>query len=114
MTKNIYRSHFRNIPIFPEKLMQTKLPIITPDECRARYHGVLPNDQICTLDISRRRAACLGDEGGPLVYNDRLLGILAIRGYPTWVYPDTFFGFNSIEAHNSVTLHVNRARGHHL
>ena len=94
--------------------MQTKLPIITHQECSVRFGVLLPNDQICTFDSSRRRAACLGDEGGPLMYNDRLLGLLILRGYPTWEYPDTFFNFNSLHAHDLVNLHTNIVRGHHL
>ena len=94
--------------------MQTKLPIITNDECRERFGGPIPNAQICTLDTSRRRAACLGDEGGPLVYRNRLLGILLYRGSPTWIYPDVFYSFNSFNAHNLVNLHIHLVRGHQV
>ena len=101
------------MPIFPEQLMQTKLPIITHQECSAHLHRPVPNDQICTFDISRRRAACIGDAGGPLVYEDRLLGILRFRGVLPWQQPDIFFNFNNLNTHNMVNFHIDVVRGVH-
>ena len=93
--------------------MQTKLPILTHQECSELYPGPLPDIRICTYDRSRRRSPCLGDEGGPLVYHDRLLGILLYRERPAWEYPDMFFNFNTPNTHQLVNFHVNELRGIH-
>ena len=95
--------------------MQTKLPIITNEECNRLYDGRGPNENhsICTFDISRRRATCKGDEGGPLVYDDRLLGILIVKGWFSWEAPDVFVNFNSLNIHNNVNFHINVVRGVH-
>ena len=93
--------------------MQTKLPIITLQECRERLHAHVPDDQICTFDISRRRSACRGDEGGPLVYEERLLGMLISAGWLDWTHPDIFFNFNNNEIHELVNFHINEVRGVH-
>ena len=90
--------------------MQTRLPLITPHECSERYHGPMQNQIICTLDESKRRAGCLGDEGGPLVFENRLLGILLFRGRPAWQNPDIFFNFNNLNIHNWVNFHINILR----
>ena len=91
--------------------MQTRLPILTPEECSELYPGPLANIRICTHDRSRRRLPCLGDEGGPLVYADRLLGILLYRGGPAW--PDVFVSFNSPNTHHLVNFLMNELRGIH-
>ena len=93
--------------------MQTKLPILTHQECSAHFSGAMPNDEICTLDTSRRRAACKGDEGGPLVYENRLLGILRFIAFRPWTQPDVFFNFNNPNTHIIVHSHVNAVRGVH-
>ena len=95
--------------------MQTKLPIITHQECNQYFSGHGPNENhnICTFDGSRRRAACSGDEGGPLVYDKRLLGILIVRSLNTWKTPDIFVNFNSFNLHDSVNFHMNVARRVH-
>ena len=92
--------------------MQTRLPIITYQECIRFYRGRVPNqnNHICTFDESRRRAACSGDEGGPLVYDDRLLGILLLTGWEPWSHPNVFFQFNNIIIHNMVNFHMNVVR----
>ena len=90
--------------------MQTKLPILTQNECSVFLGAPVPDQQICTLDRSRRRSSCLGDEGGPLVYGDRLLGILLFRGFPAWDFPDIFFNFNDIHIHQLVNFHMNILR----
>ena len=113
LTKNIYLSHFRDIPIFPEQLMQTKLPIITQEECNTYFPIPIPNDEICTFDASRRRAACKGDIGGPLVYQDRLLGLLRFTVERPWTHPDVFFNLNDNEIHQMVDIHMNIVRGAH-
>ena len=93
--------------------MQTKLPIITDQECSAHFDRPIPNNQICTFDISRRRAACFGDSGGPLVYENRLLGILLFRGSLPWKQPDVFVNFNNVNTHNMVNFHIDSVRGVH-
>ena len=93
--------------------MQTKLPIITPEECSVHFSGAIANDEICTFDTSRRRAACKGDIGGPLVYQDRLLGILRFRAFRPWTLPDVFYNFNNHAIHELVHFHMNVVRSPH-
>ena len=95
--------------------MQTKLPIITHEECRRFYnwHGADGDHKFCTFDVSRRRAACEDDEGGPLVYDDQLLGILLHTGWMSWTHPDVFFDFNNFNIHNMVNFHMDVVRGVH-
>ena len=93
--------------------MQTKLPIITQQECNGYFDDPVPNDHICTFDTSRRRAACIGDEGGPLVYEGRLLGILNFSGWRPWTYPDVFLSFNNHNMHIRVNFHLNIMRNAH-
>ena len=112
MTKIIHPLYFRIRNRFPDQLMQTRLPIITNQECSRRYDGHGPNENlnICTFDESKRRAACEGDEGSPLVYDNQLLGILLFPGWIPWIYPDVFLNFNRINIHNSVNFHMNVLR----
>ena len=109
----MYLSHFRHRHTFPDQFLQTKLPILTHAECSEIFGFDLPLGRICTLDTSRRRRPCLGDEGGPLVYNDRLLGILLYRGSPVWEYPDLFVNFNNPSFHQRIDNHINALRGIH-
>ena len=74
--------------------MITRLPIITLNECIQAHHAHITENEICTLDLSRRRGTCLGDQGGPLVYNDRLLGVLLYPGDDLGVIPDLFINLN--------------------
>ena len=90
--------------------MQTKLPLITHEECTALSAAPLGANRICTFDRRHKRTACMGDEGGPLVYNDRLLGIFLSGGWPAWVQPDIFFNFNNINIHHMVNLQMNALR----
>ena len=71
-------------------------------------HDPEENHLICTFDGSQRRSACAGDEGGPLVYNDRLLGIFT--GWLPSTLPNIFIHFNSQIMHNLVNLHMNEVR----
>ena len=93
--------------------MQTKLPILTPHECSVYFGEPLLDRQLCTFDRSRRRSPCDGDEGGPLVYDDRLLGILIFRGWPVWEHPDIFVNFNNLQVQHMVHIHMNILRGVH-
>ena len=95
--------------------MQTRLPIITHQECEGLFpdFGADENLHICTFDASRRRAACDGDEGGPLVYGNRLLGILIFLGWTPGRRPDIFLSFNNVNTHNVILLTINLVRGVH-
>ena len=80
--------------------MVTRLPIISEQECETSYGGevIITNRQICTLDRTKRRATCIGDEGGPLVYNDRLLGTMSyLRGVHVGENADVFVNLNHPE-----------------
>ena len=76
--------------------MQTRLPIIPPQECINGHNGDIPITfrHLCTLDRSRRRATSIGDEGGALVYQRRLLGVLIYRSMEIGVFPDVFVNLN--------------------
>ena len=89
------------------------MPIISFDECSIRHNGDVPHDHICTFDSTLRRSPCLGDEGGPLVYDDKLLGILDHIGWPVWDRPSIFVSFNNLEMHNWVNVNKNRLRAIH-
>ena len=78
--------------------MITRLPIITLNEC-IRYLPHITDRNICTLDHSRRRGTCLGDQGGPLVYNDRLLGVLLAEGEDLGEDPDIFINLQEHRQH---------------
>ena len=87
---------FRHNPIFPEQLMQTRLPIIPLHECIDGHNGDIPITftQLCTLDRTRRRGTSVGDEDGALVYQRRLLGVLLHTSMEIGVYPDVFVDLN--------------------
>ena len=109
-TKSTHPSHFRHVPRFPEQLMQTRLPIIPTIVCRHLYarRAHITNDEICTLDITRRRGTCIGDLGGPLVYSDRLLGMMShLRGKTIGEDPDVFVNLNHPEILEWVTNTIN-------
>ncbi|XP_033227067.1 chymotrypsin-1-like [Belonocnema kinseyi] len=82
----------KNPPVFPVNLMMTRLPLISQQECVQAHHGPVYINlrYICTLDASGRRATCIGDEGGPLVYNKRLIGVLLYRTLEIGKRPDVF------------------------
>ena len=109
----IYFLYFRVRNRFPEQLMQTRLPIITRQECLERLDAHVPEEEICTLDTSRRRSTCKGDQGGPLVYENRLLGMLIYSGWLNWSYPDVFVNFNNHNIRNMINFHMNQVRGVH-
>ena len=82
--------------------MITRLPIITLEECIHHTHQLITERHICTLDLSRRRSTCLGDAGGPLVYNNRLLGVLMYTGNELHGSPDIFININDPDQHEWV------------
>ena len=45
----------------------------------------------------------MGDEGGPLVYDDRLLGVLLYTGNELLENPDIFININDPDQHAWVT-----------
>ncbi|XP_033223513.1 trypsin-like [Belonocnema kinseyi] len=91
--------------LFPSQLMQTRLPIISLEECIRIYEGrvTITDKQICTLDTSKRRGTCNGDLGGPLVIRfpslqaPLLLGIMYQTGRKFGTDPDIFINLNHDE-----------------
>ena len=74
--------------------------------CRHIYRQRFPiaEEDICTLDTSKRRGTCIGDLGGPLVYDNRLLGMMSvIRGINFGEDPDVFTCLNHLDIHQWVT-----------
>ena len=92
--------------------MQTRLPIIPPQECLHGHFGdfLITFRHMCTLDRSRRRATSIGDEGGALVHQRRLLGVLLHRSREVGVYPDVFVKLDLPEHQNWVTSRITRLR----
>ena len=79
--------------------MQTRLPIISLEECtnlHAGHNGPHIFRYICTFDRTGRRATSVGDQGGPLVYRHRLLGVLIQSSLNIGVYPDVFINLNQL------------------
>ncbi|XP_033219041.1 ester hydrolase C11orf54 homolog [Belonocnema kinseyi] len=78
-------------PTFPKELVITHLPIISNQECALKHgHNINDPRYICTLDTSKRRATSLGDEGGPLVFQNHLIGVLLYHTLETGIHPDVF------------------------
>ena len=92
--------------------MITRLPIITLGECSRRTHYRISDRNICTLDLSRRRGTCLGDEGGPLVYDNRLLGVLLYAGILIGDNSDIFININNPQQRAWVTEMRNHYHHH--
>ena len=92
--------------------MQTRLPIIPPQECLHGYVGdfLITFRYMCTLDRTRRRGTSVGDEGGALVYQRRLLGVLLHRSTEIGVHPDVFVKLTLYEHQNWVTSTIARLR----
>ena len=111
-TNNIYISHFSAVR-YPQQLLQTRLPMISNAECEIIENEEISNEYFCTLDRSKRRATCNGDAGGPLVYGNRLLGILLRTGVHTGVQPDIFVNLNHQDVHHWITLNINMLRAIH-
>ena len=92
--------------------MQTRLPIISHQECIQEGNSPIPLTirHLCTLDRTKRRATSLGDQGGPLVYNRRLLGVLLHRSMEIGVQPDVFINLNLENHQQWVTERLNHLR----
>ena len=87
--------------------MITRLTLIHLDECS---HAFIDDDieigqrTICTLDRTRRRGACDGDQGGPLIYHNQLVGILHYPGKELGVTPDRFINVNEHDQRQFIIL----------
>ena len=90
--------------------MITRLPIITLQECILFYNNQITNRRICTLDKTKRRGTCAGDDGGPLVYSNRLVGVLLFRGSKIGDNPDIFVNLNHPELNHWVIENMNVLR----
>ncbi|XP_033219077.1 chymotrypsin-1-like [Belonocnema kinseyi] len=96
--------------IYPKQLMITRLPIISEQDCRHATPN--PVRRICTLDTSRRRGTCTGDEGGPLVSirNNQLIGVLLFSSFEVGIYPDIFVNLIEPFEQQWVTYNMNILR----
>ena len=93
--------------------MQTRLPIISPEECTRLYGAINALNvfrYICTLDITKRRGSGNGDRGGPLVYNRRLLGVLYQRSLNLGVRPDVFINMKQPFQHQWINEKMHQLR----
>lgn len=63
-------------PVTPP-LRQVAVQIISDSECNSNYdyRGGITDRMICAGDRNGGKGACLGDEGGPLVASNKLVGI---------------------------------------
>ncbi|XP_060533561.1 brachyurin-like [Cylas formicarius] len=55
-------------------LRGVNVTVITNYECNASYSGVIRDEHLCA---SGRGAACIGDGGGPLIFNHTLIGLIS-------------------------------------
>ena len=93
--------------------MQTRLPIISEEECLDSYngHAHITDESICTLDRTKRRATCFGDTGGPLVYDNQLLGVMTfMRGVKIGIHADVFVKLCSPEIVHWINTKINEIR----
>ncbi|XP_011310067.1 chymotrypsin-1 isoform X2 [Fopius arisanus] len=72
----------------PTILQKADVSVITNDECN-RKDGRVFSDQICGLD-GKNRGFCEGDSGSPLVYNNRVIGIVSFSPLCGIGYPDVY------------------------
>ena len=58
------------------------VPIISLQECQHYYLNIrqITNHVICTLDRSGEKFGTHSDSGGPLVIDDKLIGVYSWRG----------------------------------
>ncbi|XP_033223217.1 serine protease 38-like [Belonocnema kinseyi] len=104
--------------VYPTELMQVRLPIIPLVECIGIYEGYerITDQNICTLDETKRRGTCYRDEGGPLAVQfpplqaPHLLGVLLFGGYDLGVDPDVFINLNHYVVNQWITHTIN----HHV
>ncbi|MFB6830702.1 serine protease [Streptomyces hydrogenans] len=59
-------------------LQQANVTVLTVAECQVRWSGQKINtNHVCTYDKGTGVSACLGDSGGPLAQNGRVIGIVS-------------------------------------
>lgn len=65
----------------PSFLKRASLPVVDIETCRAQYKGVATifADQFCIGVVSGGKGSCEGDEGGPIVQGNTLVGILSSK-----------------------------------
>ena len=63
-------------------LRSITVPIISLRECQLHYRNVtrITNKEICTLDRWGGKFSSIGDSGGPLIVDGRLVGIFSWSG----------------------------------
>lgn len=61
---------------FPSILKSVTVNVVSNEKCNESYEGRVTSDMICAT-ADNGRDACMGDCGGPLVYNNKLYGIVA-------------------------------------
>ncbi|XP_011504761.1 PREDICTED: hypodermin-A-like [Ceratosolen solmsi marchali] len=65
------------IGYFSDKLRQVTVEILNYDECVKVFTHSISEDQICTQ--TPRKNASIGDSGGPVTSNDKLIGIISFN-----------------------------------
>ncbi|KAJ8682685.1 hypothetical protein QAD02_018477 [Eretmocerus hayati] len=77
-------------------LLAVELPLVDESDCNEVYKdfGGIADDQMCAgFFSSKGKGPCHGDEGGPLVYDDQLVGVYAKQFNKTCgdrYHPDVF------------------------
>ncbi|KAK0177320.1 hypothetical protein PV328_001388 [Microctonus aethiopoides] len=78
-----------NLPFMSPELRKVELEIIGPKQCQYLSSTQLWTHQICARGYPGY-GTCIGDSGGPLIYNNELIGVLSY-GTPCAVgKPDVF------------------------
>ncbi|XP_007463515.1 PREDICTED: kallikrein-7 [Lipotes vexillifer] len=70
------------IATFPEKLMCTKVDIISSGDCRKVYMNLLGDSMLCAGIPNSGTNACNGDSGGPLMCKGTLQGLVSWGVFP--------------------------------
>ncbi|RZB40669.1 Trypsin domain containing protein [Asbolus verrucosus] len=78
----------------PDQLQFLTTKIVSFDDCQTSWLNTLRGKQICALS-RKGEGACFGDSGGPLIANEKLVGIVSF-GYPCGEgYPDVYTSTSS-------------------
>lgn len=70
---------FQNHGESPKQLQSVDVPIISRDECRNYFGLSITNRMICGLLTGHN--ACNGDSGGPVVFNNTVVGVVSWSSY---------------------------------
>ena len=86
-------------PIYPEKLQQVELPVISNTTCNEAYPSEITDNMICAGYAEGGKDSCFGDSGGPLMA--RIDGEWVHAGVVSWGQGCAQPGFYGVNARSS-------------